>query len=376
MASIASPGQSSREGIVSPDPVRAAREWFELTAAMSPFITLVVDATDGRVVHANQAYADALGEDLRGLLGRSIMDSAPIDELPAMRERALAMRTGTLRRWTLTRRVQRRDGSTFMTQLGLTGLVDASDTVRYVLVQARPLDELPKLDPDGAGRVLAFLQPLLRCSADLVALLDVAGRTVWAGKSLREWLADDAVQHGADIFDTVPHDDALRLATFVATAAKSAGVIGPCRISMGNEGALRDVEVFGCGLPADASLVFALVRRCDVAAAPTASPRERALEQTLREIVRAAAEVLSEPDGVREALPPEVETLTPREREILLMLLRGHRVSTIASRLYLAPGTVRNYLSRIFQKLGVRSQAELLDRLHDTSRDRAAVDGT
>lgn len=357
---------------MSRDPARAAREWFELTAAMSPFIVMVVDATDGRVVHANQAYADALSENLGDLLGRSILDSAPHDELPAMRERALAMRAGTLRRWTLTRRVQRRDGSTFMTQLGLTGLVDPSDTVRYVLVQARPLEDLPKLDPDDAGRVLSFLRPLLQCSADLVALLDVAGRTVWAGKSLREWLGDDAVRHGADIFDTVPHDDARRLAAFFATAARSAEVNGPCRVRMGHEGARQDVEIFGCGLPADTSLVFALVRRSDGAGAPAGTPRERDLERTLREIVQAAAEVLSEPaEGVRGSLPPEVDTLTPREREILLMLLRGHRVSTIASRLYLARGTVRNYLSRIFQKLGVGSQAELLDRLHDASRDGA-----
>jgi DNA-binding CsgD family transcriptional regulator len=32
--------------------------------------------------------------------------------------------------------------------------------------------------------------------------------------------------------------------------------------------------------------------------------------------------------------------------------------------MYLSPSTVRNHLSTIFRKLGVHSQAELIDRLY------------
>jgi DNA-binding NarL/FixJ family response regulator len=45
------------------------------------------------------------------------------------------------------------------------------------------------------------------------------------------------------------------------------------------------------------------------------------------------------------------------------MVTDGYRVSTIARELGLAASTVRNHLSAIFQKLGVGSQGELVERL-------------
>ena len=53
--------------------------------------------------------------------------------------------------------------------------------------------------------------------------------------------------------------------------------------------------------------------------------------------------------------------LTERERQILTLLADGYRVRTMARTLHLTNGTVRNYLSAIFHKVGVRSQAELMD---------------
>jgi DNA-binding NarL/FixJ family response regulator len=52
-------------------------------------------------------------------------------------------------------------------------------------------------------------------------------------------------------------------------------------------------------------------------------------------------------------------SLTDREREILVLIAEGYTNNAIASRLYLSPKTVRNYVSNIFTKLGVsdRSQA-------------------
>jgi DNA-binding NarL/FixJ family response regulator len=51
--------------------------------------------------------------------------------------------------------------------------------------------------------------------------------------------------------------------------------------------------------------------------------------------------------------------LTGREHEILTLIAEGYTNSAIASRLYLSPKTVRNYVSSIFTKLEVsdRSQA-------------------
>jgi len=57
----------------------------------------------------------------------------------------------------------------------------------------------------------------------------------------------------------------------------------------------------------------------------------------------------------------ESEMLTERERDILSLLVQGLTNHQIAEKLHLAEGTVKNYISGIFQKLGVqdRTQAAL-----------------
>ncbi|MFI1106833.1 MULTISPECIES: response regulator transcription factor [Streptomyces] len=52
--------------------------------------------------------------------------------------------------------------------------------------------------------------------------------------------------------------------------------------------------------------------------------------------------------------------LTPREQQILGLLLRRHSNEEIAEDLHLARQTVKNYVSNILQKLGVSSRRELL----------------
>jgi DNA-binding CsgD family transcriptional regulator len=67
--------------------------------------------------------------------------------------------------------------------------------------------------------------------------------------------------------------------------------------------------------------------------------------------------VVSEPD------PPEVSGLTERQSEIVRRLLDGQRVQGIARDLFLSPSTVRNHLSATYQKFGVTSQSELIEKL-------------
>lgn len=52
--------------------------------------------------------------------------------------------------------------------------------------------------------------------------------------------------------------------------------------------------------------------------------------------------------------------LTDREQEILMMIAQGLSNAVIASRLDLAEQTVRNYASRLYTALGVRSRAEAI----------------
>ncbi|AVT41198.1 hypothetical protein C6W10_05105 [Plantactinospora sp. BB1] len=78
------------------------------------------------------------------------------------------------------------------------------------------------------------------------------------------------------------------------------------------------------------------------------------------------------PDGSSRRLP--VEPLSQRELQVLAQLAAGRSNREIANALYVAPGTVKAHLNRIFRKLEAASrlqavlharQAGLLDRVDD-----------
>jgi DNA-binding CsgD family transcriptional regulator len=52
--------------------------------------------------------------------------------------------------------------------------------------------------------------------------------------------------------------------------------------------------------------------------------------------------------------------LTPRERDVVRLAAEGMRNQEISVRLNLSEHTVRNYLFRIFEKLGISSRVELV----------------
>ena len=58
--------------------------------------------------------------------------------------------------------------------------------------------------------------------------------------------------------------------------------------------------------------------------------------------------------------------LSPREREIAGLLMKGNRPTEIAGALHLSVHTVRNHLRLVYRKLGVHSQIELLARLRES----------
>lgn len=53
------------------------------------------------------------------------------------------------------------------------------------------------------------------------------------------------------------------------------------------------------------------------------------------------------------------ENLSQREMQVMLMLVRGDKVQDISEKLHLSPKTVSTYRYRLFDKLGVRNDAEL-----------------
>jgi DNA-binding NarL/FixJ family response regulator len=53
-------------------------------------------------------------------------------------------------------------------------------------------------------------------------------------------------------------------------------------------------------------------------------------------------------------------TLTPREREVLNMVVNGLTTHDIASRLFLSPNTVHRHRNNLMQKLGLHDRLDLL----------------
>jgi DNA-binding NarL/FixJ family response regulator len=114
----------------------------------------------------------------------------------------------------------------------------------------------------------------------------------------------------------------------------------------------------------DAELLLASVR----AGARGFSPKDVALEELvagIRALARgdtwfqpALTETLRRAVSARNAIPAPgpVERLTQREREILRLMAGGHSNREIADVLSTAEGTVKNQVSSILAKLGVRDR--------------------
>ena len=71
------------------------------------------------------------------------------------------------------------------------------------------------------------------------------------------------------------------------------------------------------------------------------------------------------PHGVRNAVRRPM--LSPREKQILGMVVMGFTNQEIAARLHLAPSTIKSHLGTMFVELGVRSRKEAADLVLDPS---------
>jgi DNA-binding NarL/FixJ family response regulator len=107
----------------------------------------------------------------------------------------------------------------------------------------------------------------------------------------------------------------------------------------------------------------------DPAAGP--GPSRAALQAALRRIAAEVSRAGVIIDRETPATPPAwLESLRPREQEVVMLLLQHQRVPAIARMLSISPGTVRNHLKRVFSQTGVHSQQELLQLLQQPGSHR------
>lgn len=107
---------------------------------------------------------------------------------------------------------------------------------------------------------------------------------------------------------------------------------------------------------------------------------EEALETMQGALERVALGVESLREGTSTGAPAAAWTpraalhadLTRRERDVLDELMAGYRVPTVARHLGISQHTVRNHLKRVFSKLQVSSQAELVETIRAGRKRRPA----
>jgi DNA-binding CsgD family transcriptional regulator len=168
------------------------------------------------------------------------------------------------------------------------------------------------------------------------------------------------------VLDIVHPDDVRNVLEAFESAAASADAQAAVPVRCGGRRAWQPTRVLVNYVPEQDGFGFTLSPLDDdlpLIPPDRASELERRLRRIADEIeaaglFRTAARL---PDPAR---VPGLEALSSRQWEIVTRLLRGERVPRIARAMYLSPSTVRNHLSTIFRKLGVHSQAELIDRLY------------
>jgi DNA-binding CsgD family transcriptional regulator len=82
------------------------------------------------------------------------------------------------------------------------------------------------------------------------------------------------------------------------------------------------------------------------------------LDASVEELIATATGTSSAPPRPGSEATSDLERLTPREREVMTLLLAGLRVEEMGTQLGIAGSTVRTHLQNVLAKLDVNSRAE------------------
>ncbi len=222
----------------------------------------------------------------------------------------------------------------------------------------------------GGGRIL-LVDDDATFRTTTAKLLSLRGYRCWvaadaagaAGALVRErfdaLVTDIRMPDAWDLTHLQVHDDAGRLPpTIVVTAYPG--------VSTAIEAVRLSVVDYLCKPFEIEDLVRAVGRAVERARLARRRIEARARAEDLVEALRTLEGDPGRPAGWStedEGLGPDLSSLSDREREVVHALQRGLRVAEIAGQLHLSPHTVRNHVKRVFRKLGVHSQIELLAEL-------------
>jgi len=343
--------------------VAATSVVYAQAAARLDVPVLVLELPSRRITAVNQAAADIFAVPVAELLGQVNSEVIAFDDETGMSRAVAAMSSGAIDGYRAWRRITGRDGVVREGDVWSRAVdFDGRRHAVYILALRAVDDEhwrppvapSPTLDPVAVGA--ADADWVVRCiSSDMRQLCGGCDWRSFLGRSLLSLVHPDDT---GDLLRTTANGGADPMVTCRHLRMRLGGETWlPVRLLVIRHGDGTPQIAFGI-LPDDADTEL-----------PTAD-RVAQLELRLRRIAAElrAAGLLDEAQHLPTAAEhPELNELSSRQWEVLVRLLRGDRVPTIAAELHLSQATVRNHLSAIFVIFDVHSQAELLARLRPPS---------
>ena len=332
---VVAPGQRFDPAIVEP------------VFAASRLVMAQVDLRTRRVVAITAGAAELLGVTPDAAIGRPVSDWVD-DDVSSGGLPLLA--TGRLDGFEASRRLHRSDGSTVDTYIWAHVLGDERPAPYGIAIAAHTPADVVLAEASADVSAIGTVDDEWRIDRISVEIAPLLG---YAPEQL----------HGAPMLSAVhPNDLADLLAGLALMRENQRSVMVRVRLRTA-AGAWLLCRARLTSL--DDSPRFAFTLRPSWV--PTSgADRDQELKQHLDRLaheVKMAAASMSPARAPTVRDMPSLSSLTTREWEVLVRLADGARARTIAKDLGLSVGTVRNHLSGVFQKLGVTSQAELLERL-------------
>ncbi|MEY3360681.1 MAG: hypothetical protein RL531_400 [Actinomycetota bacterium] len=334
------------------------------TLADAPVGVALVDARQYVYVTVNHAFAHVLGLPRRELVGASCEIGARADTMDRRTESVLGVLRGDLDSLTVTVPVP--DEPSISRLLTVSAVGERTPHARYLVAYINDMPTPTRGLPQPVAPPMVTSPLGGDATAYSYALVDEMWRLQFLLPPAAEWGMEEDKIMG---FSVVPgiHPSDLPL-LFDAGDRVRSGEVSKVRIRVHYRATVGRYGYF----PADCEIArtetmpagwLSMTYR-NAAADPEGSMADR---------LAAITEPIVEDEP--HALPTDVRTaaavarvaercgLTAREVEIVRLLVDGYRVTTMTKTLHLSAGTIRNYLSGVFHKVGVHGQAELIEHV-------------
>ncbi|MGY2293554.1 PAS domain S-box protein [Pseudomonas sp. SDO528_S397] len=338
----------------------SAEERFEKTFAANPAPAVICRLSDLRFIKVNAGFLEMTGYGREHVIGRSVYE---LDVLERAENRDLA--------------VQRLSAGATIPQMSAElRLPDGGS--KLVIVAGQPLDMNEEacmlfsfIDLESRRKAETALRhseerfaksfrltpvPTLLCNADSRLVVDINE----AFMTLTGHTSEELIGKSIEDIDVI---DQAEAGTQLFTRLEKAGHLDNVDLKIRKKGN----EVVDCVLSADSVNIDEVP--CYLLVLMNITERKRSeleLVAAIEEVMQDASwfsqkliEKLANAKSINSADVPNVAftDLTGRERDVLGLICEGLADKEIASRLKLAPNTVRNHVATVYSKLGVHSRS-------------------